>query len=200
MIATRLSVLRVRETHIRAFCGAPARLREPMTPATDARTSSSDTDTMSRNAAAHSHRKAFVRWANSKGKQYQHFDNRQGPNYLDGNSHPFPLNPSFQPRPPLPPSTKEKIHAEWKSGSNLRSLSSMFGISLERLDAVLKLQENKAKWSNEVLTSADLPKFLQSSNDEHSFRLVLKIITWLGIFSLMMSVKNFGVSVGIFSE
>jgi hypothetical protein len=106
---------------------------------------------MSRNAASHSHRKSFVQWVNGPGKTYARpAEGRNRTNYLDGKTHPFPLNPAFQPTPPLSSSVKQQIVEDWKVGVGLRQLSTKWGVSLERIDAILKLQQVREKWDAQV--------------------------------------------------
>lgn len=106
------------------------------------------------NTVSHSHRKSFVRWIETKGKQYQAPNNSFSTNYLDDKPHPFPLNPQFQPQPPLPQDVKTTIYADWQSGIGLRQLSQTYGISLERVEAVLKLEEVGQQWTSEVSRNA----------------------------------------------
>ncbi|ORY86769.1 eukaryotic mitochondrial regulator protein-domain-containing protein [Protomyces lactucae-debilis] len=105
---------------------------------------------LSRNAASHSHRKAFVQWVNGPGKIHASpAEGRGRTNYLDGKTHPFPLNPAFQPSPPLARSIKQDIIQDWKTGIGLRQLSTKWGVSLERIDAILKLQAVREKWDTQ---------------------------------------------------
>lgn len=105
------------------------------------------------NASSHTHRKSFVRWIETKGQQYRSTGNTSSTNYLDGRSHPFPLNPQFQPQPPLSQNVKGRIYDDWQSGTGLRQLSQSYGISLERIEAILKLEQVSQKWNSEVSLS-----------------------------------------------
>lgn len=134
--------------------------------------------TMSKNAMDHKHRKAFVTWLQSKGKQFEQPSRKGGPNYLDGKPYPFPLNPTFQPLPPLDQATKTAIYEAWKAGKTLSQLTQSFGVSFERLEAILHLQQIKLKRLEEV---CDFP---------HCRHLMLRTISledpiWLHI-SLML--------------
>lgn len=73
-----------------------------------------------------------------------------GTNYLDGKVNPFPLNPQFQPQAPLSQRIKDEVYEDWRSGTGLRQLSQKYGISLERVEAILKLQEVRSRWATEV--------------------------------------------------
>lgn len=107
------------------------------------------TEFLPRNTLMHSHRKAFVQWATSKGQQYKAAPQVKG-NYLDGKSYPFPLNPHFQPRPPLPQKICEDVWNDWKMGTGLHQISLRNGIALERVEAILKLHQIRRRWTEQV--------------------------------------------------
>ncbi|TDL28154.1 hypothetical protein BD410DRAFT_347906 [Rickenella mellea] len=126
-------------------------------------------------------------WLHGEGLKYR--DPRRGPNWL-GTDVPFPLNPSFSPRPPLSDKTKNAIYHSFMRGSTLRWLSSAYGISLKRVDAILRLKGLEEHWK-EVGTNFYLPpmQVVASHNDDRQ-RLVLKTQnTWLytNFYSLNIS-------------
>lgn len=108
-------------------------------------------ESMSKNAASHSHRKAFVRWVSGQGQRYSGAAREPGmTNYLDGKAHPFPLNPMFRPQPPVSSAIKDGIVQEWQNGTGLRQISSKFGVTLERVEAVLALRQVRDQWTEQV--------------------------------------------------
>ncbi|KAL5519171.1 hypothetical protein ACEPAH_854 [Sanghuangporus vaninii] len=71
-----------------------------------------------------------------------------GPNWL-GKAHPFPLNPSFKPPPPISDKTKEAIYERYMSNPkmyNVRVLAVAYGISMKRVDAILRLKGMEKDW------------------------------------------------------
>lgn len=109
-----------------------------------------ETSMLSQNAISHSHRKAFCKWATTKGLTHRDVPSQPGTNYLDGKTYPFPLNPQFQPKPPISSQTKVRVYDDWKSGLGIQQLSMKYGISLHRVEAILKLHQVSVRWSNEV--------------------------------------------------
>ena len=106
---------------------------------------------LSKNANSHSHRKAFVRWVSGPGKRYIDATREPGTtNYLDGKSHPFPLNPMFRPQPPVSETVKASVIQDWQNGTGLRQISTKYGVTLERVEAILKLKQVRDRWTEEV--------------------------------------------------
>ncbi|THH01112.1 hypothetical protein EW145_g6970 [Phellinidium pouzarii] len=71
-----------------------------------------------------------------------------GPNWL-GKERPFPMNHTFQPPPPIAESTKYIIHERFMSNPqkfNVSVLSVAFGISMKRIDAILRLKGLEESW------------------------------------------------------
>ncbi|KAH8119987.1 eukaryotic mitochondrial regulator protein-domain-containing protein [Phellopilus nigrolimitatus] len=86
------------------------------------------------------------KWLTGPGLQYK--TPGDGPNWL-GEKHPFPLNPSFRPPPPVSDKTRTLIYERYMSSprkNNIRKLSAEFGISLKRVDAILRLKSMEAGW------------------------------------------------------
>ena len=120
---------------------------------------------LSKNASSHSHRKAFVRWVSGHGKQYVDVARAPGTtNYLDGKSHPFPLNPMFRPKPPISDTVKDGVVQDWQSGTGLRQISTKYGVTLERVEAILKLKQIRDRWTGQVSLAA-----LQLLRTSHRF-------------------------------
>ncbi|KAJ2721642.1 hypothetical protein GGI07_003826 [Coemansia sp. Benny D115] len=81
-------------------------------------------------------------WLLTEGKRYkQPTPGRTA--YVGGLNRPFPLNPFFRARPPVPDSTKEAIYASYLKDpvkNTPRVLGQKFGISIVRAEAILKLK------------------------------------------------------------
>lgn len=59
------------------------------------------------------------------------------------------MNPSFVPPPPLPNMMQEEIYQRYMAdpeANNIRYLSSQYGISLKRVDAILRLKGLEKSW------------------------------------------------------
>ncbi|CCG84986.1 protein of unknown function [Taphrina deformans PYCC 5710] len=108
-----------------------------------------ESSSLSQNSISHSHRKAFCKWATTKGLVHRDAPQQPGTNYLDGKSHPFPLNPQFQPKPPISSETRVRVYDDWKSGLGIQQLSMKYSISLQRVEAILKLQQVSIRWTTE---------------------------------------------------
>lgn len=92
----------------------------------------------------------YQEWFSGDGKQYEEAPPGRGPFWIGDT--PFPLNPSFDPPPPLSRDQKLTI---WKLHSSdpensIRVLSGKFGISMERIRAILRLQALESEWTQEV--------------------------------------------------
>jgi len=69
-----------------------------------------------------------------------------------GGNVPFPANPSFKPPPPLSDALKTMLYALYLSDPstyNVRKLSEKFGISVARVESVLRLKELEESWRKE---------------------------------------------------
>ncbi|GJJ11308.1 hypothetical protein Clacol_005540 [Clathrus columnatus] len=92
-------------------------------------------------------RDAFGSWLESQGRKFQ-YPSFTGPKWLGGNV-PFPLNPTFKPPPPLSDRVRDTIYRAYVSNpaaNDLRVLSVRYGISIPRVDAILKLKSLEARW------------------------------------------------------
>ncbi|PWN51342.1 hypothetical protein IE53DRAFT_386296 [Violaceomyces palustris] len=90
----------------------------------------------------------FPQWMATSAEQYKYPKPGMGPNWIG--STPFPLNPAFNPPPPLRQSVKDEIWAQHTSNParwTVRALSEKFNIGLVRMEAVLRLKalENEFK-------------------------------------------------------
>ncbi|KLO14211.1 hypothetical protein SCHPADRAFT_903526 [Schizopora paradoxa] len=88
-------------------------------------------------------------WLNGEGQNFKW--RTVGPNWL-GKDVPFPLNPSFKPPPPLASRLKDRIYNLYMHNPktyNIRHLSRTFGISLKRVDAVLRLKGLENSWDKQ---------------------------------------------------
>lgn len=62
---------------------------------------------------------------------------------------PFPLNPTFKPPPPLSDRLRNIIFSEWMknpSQNNPRALSIRHGVSIKRVEAIIRLKVHEHKW------------------------------------------------------
>ncbi|KAK4698965.1 hypothetical protein P7C70_g7304, partial [Phenoliferia sp. Uapishka_3] len=86
---------------------------------------------------------------------------------------PFPMNPTFNPLPPLADSTKTKIYNAYiinlmsNSGSVdsvvVRAVSQKFGVSMDRVRAIIRLKELEKRWKDEGRTlQTELLKGMES--------------------------------------
>lgn len=92
----------------------------------------------------------YPEWIQSDGKKYEDAPRGRGPFWLGET--PFPLNPSFDPPPPIAQSQKRNL---WKlhqsdPANTVRVLSGKYGISMERLRAILRLQALETEWNRKV--------------------------------------------------
>ncbi|KXN88945.1 37S ribosomal protein S35, mitochondrial [Leucoagaricus sp. SymC.cos] len=74
------------------------------------------------------------------------------PNNWLGEDAPFPMNPSFQPPPPLSDALRQQIYNEYMTDpvkNNIRVLSQRYHLSLKRIDAVLRLKGLEHSWYKE---------------------------------------------------
>ncbi|KAI9478149.1 MAG: eukaryotic mitochondrial regulator protein-domain-containing protein [Benjaminiella poitrasii] len=88
-------------------------------------------------------RRRFHEWVNGTGAKYSR-PAKGTTNYLG--STPFPNNPLFQPRPPLSDARRQEIYDTFTSDPEnwtVRKLATKYGISLKRVEAVLKLKASE---------------------------------------------------------
>ena len=91
---------------------------------------------------------------------------------------PFPLNPSFKPPTPVGEHTKQLIYDHFMSNpaeNHVRALAALHGLSIARVDAILRLKGLEEHWKKvsvlSMTTTAHFCASMMSTN-----RLVLKTI------------------------
>jgi len=88
-------------------------------------------------------------WLNGEGQKFK--KPAIGPNWL-GKNVPFPLNPTFKPPPPLSSAVKNQMYTLYLHDPkeyNIRSLASKYGVSMKRVDAILRLKGLENSWEQE---------------------------------------------------
>ncbi|KAJ2705357.1 hypothetical protein FB645_002527 [Coemansia sp. IMI 203386] len=88
-------------------------------------------------------------------------------NYVNNGMKPFPLNPFFRPRPPVPDSTKEAIYADYLRAPETftpRFLGEKYAISIKRVEAILKLKaiEHQMVENGEIVAQKKLTANMES--------------------------------------
>ncbi|KAG8903307.1 hypothetical protein FRB99_003466 [Tulasnella sp. 403] len=92
----------------------------------------------------------YQRWMTEYGRQFRH-PTPGKPNWLGGD-HPFPMNPHFKPPPPTSDSLRQAIfdaHVRNPELNSVRELSQRFGLSLKRVEAIIRLKGLEVKWKME---------------------------------------------------
>ncbi|KAI9492388.1 eukaryotic mitochondrial regulator protein-domain-containing protein [Zychaea mexicana] len=87
-------------------------------------------------------RRRFHEWAREGGGARFARPSQGTTNYLS--TTPFPSNPLFQPRPPLTDAARQEIYDTFTENPedwSIRKLATKYGISMRRVEAVLKLKE-----------------------------------------------------------
>ncbi|KAF8575206.1 hypothetical protein K439DRAFT_1420040 [Ramaria rubella] len=72
-----------------------------------------------------------------------------GPKWLGGRV-PFPLNPTFKPPTPLSDKLRQSIynsHVANPVANDLHTLSTRYGISIKRIDAIIRLKQLEVQWT-----------------------------------------------------
>ncbi|KAG9305053.1 hypothetical protein G9A89_007456 [Geosiphon pyriformis] len=84
-------------------------------------------------------------------------------NYSAG-THPFPMNPLFKPKPPLDNAIKDKIYIMFtENGQSTVNIGEELGISIKRVEAVLKLKHQEKKMiSQGIPIETDFCKNMES--------------------------------------
>lgn len=125
-----------RQTGARAFSTSAQTCAEP---------SSSSTSSPSRGRKPRPQRAnvlpPYPEWVSGQGKAYESAPVGRGPFWIG--STPFPLNPTFNPPPPLSQAVRDQmwsLHSQNPSANSVRVLSGRFGVQMERVTAVLRLK------------------------------------------------------------
>ncbi|EJD52211.1 hypothetical protein AURDEDRAFT_159066 [Auricularia subglabra TFB-10046 SS5] len=85
-------------------------------------------------------------WITGDGSTYRDVP-AEGRHYLGGDGCPFPLNPSFKPPIPTSDNTRTLIYKQYiQDGKTVRELSFEHGISLRRVEAILRLKHLEVQW------------------------------------------------------
>ncbi|GAA5898697.1 mitochondrial 37S ribosomal protein mS45 MRPS35 [Sporobolomyces salmoneus] len=114
-------------------------------------------------------RRGYNAWMNGEGARFR--KGIKGRTNWIGES-PFPLNPSFNPNPPLADETKTKIYNAYvhniliKNATDsqvVRAVSSKFGVAMDRVRAIIRLKELEKSWKSEGRTlQTELLKGMES--------------------------------------
>ncbi|KAJ1026891.1 hypothetical protein NDA16_002185 [Ustilago loliicola] len=92
----------------------------------------------------------FDEWIQSDARVYKQPKPGMGPNWIGDT--PFPLNPSFNPPPPVRQGTKTEIwrlHTSDPAQWTIRALSEKFSIGLQRMEAILRLKALESDWTSQ---------------------------------------------------
>jgi len=90
----------------------------------------------------------YAEWIREEGRQFKKASPR---NWLGGDV-PFPLNPSFKPPTPVSDTLKTHIYDQYMANptvNDVRSLATRYGMSIKRIDAILRLKGLEAHWEKE---------------------------------------------------
>ncbi|KAI9002241.1 eukaryotic mitochondrial regulator protein-domain-containing protein [Gaertneriomyces semiglobifer] len=94
--------------------------------------------------------------------------------YVGGKDTPFPMNPFFKPKPPISDATRSAIYALYEEDPHTwtpRLLATRFGLSIVRVQAVIRLKALEAQWKeqNKPLQTelrAGMERFLKADTIE----------------------------------
>ncbi|GAA5936150.1 mitochondrial 37S ribosomal protein mS45 MRPS35 [Sporobolomyces koalae] len=113
--------------------------------------------------------RGYNAWLSGEGARYR--KGIQGRTNWIGDS-PFPLNPTFNPSPPLADEIKIKIYNAYvhniliKDATDsqvVRAVSSKFGVAMDRVRAIIRLKELEKSWKSEGRTlQTELLKGMES--------------------------------------
>ncbi|KAG8908061.1 hypothetical protein FRC01_007507, partial [Tulasnella sp. 417] len=124
----------------------------------------------------------FQSWLKDVGKNYKE-PLRGKTNYLGGDR-PFPMNPTFKPPPPLGATLREmlfNLHVSDPEKNSVRELSQRFGLSLKRVEAVIRLKGEEVKWQMEGRTlRKNFERGMESALGVKMFRPTGDTKLWLG--------------------
>lgn len=124
-----------------------------------------------------------------------------------GKKTPFPYNPEFKPTRPISEKFRRKVYDMWASDPTMwshRQLSSKFKISLERVEAIIKLREMQKKSLDQgielnldyqssmekLLDARDLPDGSFSDIEDGNANLVSKLICYKEDTVVAHSISN----------
>ncbi|KAJ1986689.1 hypothetical protein GGI04_006176, partial [Coemansia thaxteri] len=86
--------------------------------------------------------RGYMGWVLTQSKPYKNMKPGQT-NYINGSNRPFPLNPFFRPKMPVPDAKKEQIYKDYLRSpekNTPRVLGAKYNISIKRVEAIIKLK------------------------------------------------------------
>ncbi|GJE86201.1 mitochondrial regulator protein-domain-containing protein [Phanerochaete sordida] len=89
----------------------------------------------------------YFSWLAGEGRQYK--EPHRPCNWLGGDVTPFPLNTTFKPPPPVSDATRTEIYQQFMTNPtrhNMREVAALHGMSLARVDAILRLKGLEEHW------------------------------------------------------
>ncbi|KAI0673723.1 eukaryotic mitochondrial regulator protein-domain-containing protein [Trametes maxima] len=105
---------------------------------------------------------SYAVWLRNEGVKYK--EPHRPKNWLGGEV-PFPLNPTFKPPTPISDAARTAIWNDYMLDpvkSNVRVLAQRYGLSIARVDAILRLKGLEAHWKKVTLTLSSQNKQLQT--------------------------------------
>ncbi|KAJ2897454.1 hypothetical protein GGI21_004942 [Coemansia aciculifera] len=110
--------------------------------------------------------RGYVGWVLTQSKPYKTMKPGRT-NFINGLNRPFPLNPAFRPRMPLPDSKKEDIYKEYLSDpvkNTPRILAAKYFISIKRVEAIIKLKaiEHHMVFHGQIVAQKSLTTGMES--------------------------------------
>jgi hypothetical protein len=131
--------------------------------------------------------------AKAKGKEDQD-DNKLPPETAE-DLRPFPLNQYFRSQPVLSEELREAIYQRVKRDGATVSLASVeYGVSNERVGAVVRLKQMEKEWVAQVCLLFSLFALLPTPSHDmmrpYKIRLVLKTSTWLQNISYALAERH----------
>lgn len=104
-------------------------------------------------------------------------DRRMGQNQRDPSLQPFPQNPYCKTALMITDDLKDTIYTRVQEGAHTQEIAHKYGIKLERVEAIVRLQSIERAWKKDVsITLIGIMMRLLLN-----FRLVLKTFPWLAI-------------------
>lgn len=94
--------------------------------------------------------KGYRAWLEGEGRQFK--EHHRSRNWLGGDVTPFPLNPTFKPPPPVSDATRTLIYQQFMADptkNSVRELAALHGLSIARVDAILRLKGLEEHWKKE---------------------------------------------------
>ncbi|KAJ2415627.1 hypothetical protein GGI10_001569 [Coemansia sp. RSA 2530] len=110
--------------------------------------------------------RGYLGWVLTQSKPYKTMKPGRT-NFINGSNRPFPLNPAFRPRMPLPDAKKEEIYKDYLSDpvkNTPRILGAKYHISIKRVEAIIKLKaiEHHMVNAGEIVAQKSLTAGMES--------------------------------------